>query len=78
MYVHRNGHVWHRTFYTSPLAMVACGATIYVMTLTTTEHADMSRQAYAWAQAALITAGALVFIIGLAFLVWDSATRMTG
>jgi len=50
---------------------------IRVMTSTTTEH-DMSKAAYEWAQAALITTGAIIFIIWLAVLVWDSATRMTG
>ncbi len=38
----------------------------------------MSRNTYEWAQAALITAGALIFLAGLAVLVWDSAVRMTG
>lgn len=36
----------------------------------------MSRQTYEWCVTGLITAGALVFLAGLAVLVWDSAIRM--
>lgn len=36
----------------------------------------MTKQAYEWAQAALIVTGMLVFLVGLAVLVVDSATRM--